>query len=148
MQSAAELYIDKIQEKGYKMSSCAHSEQWWTQTMRCHACVIENQLCTRVNTIHAFQEANRLLSHNLADFGLQKISSKSKVCVCCQCNVRLSYGLCKQGVSGDCWIASVGVLLGDKISIKHSCIGQHCSIGDKTKIVNCTVMDHVQIGEG
>ena len=81
MQSAAELYVDRIQEKGYKMSSCAHSEQWWTQTMRCHACVIENQLCTRVNTIHAFQEANRSLSHNLADFGLQKFSSKSKVCI-------------------------------------------------------------------
>ena len=41
-----------------------------------------------------------------------------------------------------------GVLLGDKVSIKHSCISQHCTIGDKTKILNCTIMDHVQIGEG
>ena len=45
-------------------------------------------------------------------------------------------------VSGD------GVVLGEKVSIKHSCLGQHCHIGDKTRIVNCIIMDHVHIGEG
>lgn len=53
-----------------------------------------------------------------------------------------------EAVSGDCVVSSEGVLLGDKISIKHSCIGQHCSVGDKTKLLNCVIMDHVQIGEG
>lgn len=53
-----------------------------------------------------------------------------------------------QGVSGDCLVSTEGVLLGDKVSIKHSCIGQHCTIGEKSKILNCVIMDHVQIGEG
>lgn len=53
-----------------------------------------------------------------------------------------------KGVSGDSLISNEGVLLGDKVSIKHSCIGQHCSVGDKTKILNSVIMDHVQIGEG
>ena len=53
-----------------------------------------------------------------------------------------------QNVSGDCLLAAEGVTLGEKISVKHSCIGQHCTIGDKTKILNCIIMDHVQIGEG
>ena len=51
-------------------------------------------------------------------------------------------------MSSDCLVSSEGVLLGDKVSIKRSCIGQHCSVGDKTKILNCVIMDHVQIGEG
>ena len=83
MRSAANAYADEIQEKAYKMSSCANSEQWWAQTMHCHACVIENHLCTRVNTIQSFKEANRVLPHKLVEFGLQKSASgsnRSKVC--------------------------------------------------------------------
>jgi translation initiation factor eIF-2B subunit gamma len=45
-------------------------------------------------------------------------------------------------------VSSEGVALGDKVSIKHSCIGKYCIIGDKTKLLNCIIMDHVQIGEG
>jgi hypothetical protein len=80
MNSAADVYLDELQEKAYRMS-CANSEQW-IQTMRCHACVVENQLCVRVNTIQSFQEANRLLPHKLADFGLPvtsgSITSRNK----------------------------------------------------------------------
>lgn len=84
MQDAASVYIDGMQEKAYKMSSCSNSEHWWQETMRCHACVVESQLCTRVNTVHSFQEVNRLLPHNLAWFNLQQLSdgailSRSKV---------------------------------------------------------------------
>lgn len=80
MQAAASPYIDGMQEKAYKMSSCANSE--WQEVMRCHACVVENQLCTRVNTLQSFQEANRLLPHNLAQFQLSSgsTSSRNKVC--------------------------------------------------------------------
>lgn len=81
MRSAANVYVDEMQEKAYQMS-CANKE--WTQTMRCHACVVENQLCTRVNTIQCFQEANRQLPHKVAEFGLQLTSgsttSRNKVC--------------------------------------------------------------------
>ena len=45
-------------------------------------------------------------------------------------------------------LTDVGVQLGDKVSVKKSCIGQHCSIGDKSKIINSILMDHVNIGEG
>ena len=45
-------------------------------------------------------------------------------------------------------VSSEGVSLGEKVSVKHSCVGKYCLIGDKTKILNCIIMDHVQIGEG
>lgn len=85
MQTAASAYVDGMQEKAYEMSSCANSEHWWQEIMRCHACVVENQLCIRVNTPQTFQEANRLLPHNLALFDLQQLSSgptssRNKVC--------------------------------------------------------------------
>ena len=84
MQSAAGAYTDEVEEKAYRMSSHAGSEQWGCETIRCHAFVVEDQLCTRVNTIQAFQEANRLIPHNLAEFDLQSLnsvgtSSRSKV---------------------------------------------------------------------
>lgn len=143
------MYVDEMQAKAYKMSSCGNSEQWWTQTMRCHACVTEEHLCTRVNTVQSFQEANRMLPHKLTEFGFQRIAgstSRSKVIwhVCGCTMVTLE---CLQSVGGDCLVSSEGVVLGDKVSIKHSCVGKHCTIGDKTKVLNCTIMDHVQIGD-
>ena len=54
---------------------------------------------------------------------------------------------CFEGVSSDS-LTDVGVQLGDKVSVKKSCIGQHCSVGDKSKIINSILMDHVNIGEG
>ena len=55
--------------------------------MRCHACVIENELCTRVNTIQSFLEINRLLPHRLPEFGLQSTSvSRNKVSDPCDPN--------------------------------------------------------------
>lgn len=53
-----------------------------------------------------------------------------------------------QSVGGDSVVSKDGVVLGDKASIKHSCVGDHCHIGEKTKIVNCIIMDHVHIGVG
>ena len=38
--------------------------------------------------------------------------------------------------------------LGERVSIKHSAVGNHCNIGDRSKITNCVLMDHVTIGEG
>ena len=84
MKVAASAYVDEVQEKAFEMSSCGTGEDWWHETMRCHACVIDSSVCVRVNTIPSFQEANRLIPHHLADFQLQNLngvfSSRSKVC--------------------------------------------------------------------
>lgn len=78
LHTAAETCTDKMEEKAYRMSSCASSKEWVYQTLRCHAHVVEDVLCVRVNTIQSFQEANRLAPHK---FELQKSlsSGRSKV---------------------------------------------------------------------
>ena len=37
--------------------------------------------------------------------------------------------------------------LGDKVTVKQSCIGKGCQIGAKSKLNNCVVMDYTIIGE-
>jgi NDP-sugar pyrophosphorylase family protein len=37
--------------------------------------------------------------------------------------------------------------LGDKVTVKQSCIGKGCQIGAKSKLNNCVVMDYAIIGE-
>lgn len=51
------------------------------------------------------------------------------------------------GISPDSLVAST-VQLGEKVSVKKACVGEHCSIGDRSKVINCVIMDHVHIGEG
>ena len=41
-----------------------------------------------------------------------------------------------------------GVTLGEKVSIKWSVIGSHCKIGERAKVTNCVIMDHVVIENG
>lgn len=52
-----------------------------------------------------------------------------------------------QGVSSDCSLGE-GVQLGERVSVKHSAVGNHCHLGDKSKVTNSVMMDHVSIGEG
>ena len=52
-----------------------------------------------------------------------------------------------QGVGGDSLVGS-SVQLAERASVKRSTIGHHCSIGDKSKIINCVLMDYVTVGEG
>ncbi len=54
-----------------------------------------------------------------------------------------------QGVSlsTDSLVASTAHLA-EKVSVKKACIGEHCSIGERSKIINCVIMDHVHIGDG
>lgn len=42
----------------------------------------------------------------------------------------------------------MSVQVSDKASVKRSCIGQHCVIGDKCKIIGSVLMDYVTVGEG
>lgn len=39
-------------------------------------------------------------------------------------------------------------VLGDKVTMKQSCLGAGCNVGAKTKLNSCVVMDGVVIGEG
>ncbi len=50
-------------------------------------------------------------------------------------------------VSPDSQVAS-SAQLAEKVSVKKACIGEHCSIGERSKVINCVIMDHVNIGEG
>lgn len=34
------------------------------------------------------------------------------------------------------------------MSVKRSAVGKHCHIGDRSKVNNSVMMDHVTIGEG
>lgn len=45
-------------------------------------------------------------------------------------------------------MASDGLEMGDKVTIKQSSIGKKCSVGAKSKVNNCVLMDNVRIGEG
>ena len=40
-----------------------------------------------------------------------------------------------------------GVVLGEKVSVKHSSVGHHCTIADRSKITNTILMNHVTVGE-
>ena len=41
-----------------------------------------------------------------------------------------------------------GVSIGERVSVKRSVIGRHCTVGDKVKVANSIIMDHVSILEG
>lgn len=82
IQKVVKACADTFEDKAYRISSCANSEQWAHESIRCHALIVENQLCTRSNTIQSYQEINRLLPHNLQEFDLEKSNiTRSKVCV-------------------------------------------------------------------
>lgn len=50
-------------------------------------------------------------------------------------------------IGADCLVGDSSVI-GEKVSIKRSVIGRHCSVGEKIKIVNSVILDHVNIGDG
>ena len=39
-------------------------------------------------------------------------------------------------------------MVAEKVSIKSSVIGSHCVIGERSKLINCVIMDHVNINDG
>lgn len=41
-----------------------------------------------------------------------------------------------------------GSKIAERVSVKRSVIGAHCSIGLNTRIVNCVLMDYVTIEDG
>jgi translation initiation factor eIF-2B subunit gamma len=125
--------VDKMEQLALQLSSFAGfkgtSASLTAPSLVCHALVVSEQLCMRVNSIPSFMEANRQLS--LTPIESMPLPSSQRT----------------KGVSGDCAIGE-GVQLGERVSVKHSTLGNHCSIGERAKITSCVLMDHVNIGEG
>ena len=65
LQNAATSSIDSIEQVAFQMSSFAgyhgNSEAFTNQLIRCHALVLDRELCVRVNTIPAYMEVNRMV---------------------------------------------------------------------------------------
>ena len=66
LQNAATPCVDDLEQVAFQMSSFAgyhgNSEAFTNQLIRCHALVLEQELCVRVNTIPAYMEINRMVS--------------------------------------------------------------------------------------
>ena len=66
LQNAATSCVDNLEQVAFQMSSFAgyhgNSEAFTNQLIRCHALVLEQELCVRVNTIPAYMEINRMVS--------------------------------------------------------------------------------------
>ncbi len=103
--------------------------------IRCHAVLEDSGYTSRINTLSAYTEANRMISLHHTSFGLDRPPPQQHW---------RSKGIT---VSSDS-VVSNSTVLTDKVSIKKTCIGDHCTVGEKSKVINCILMDHVQIGEG
>ncbi|XP_011405789.2 PREDICTED: translation initiation factor eIF-2B subunit gamma-like [Amphimedon queenslandica] len=100
---------------------------------QCHAHTITGaELCTRVNTVSLYMEANRMIGQHSSSFMLDSGTS--------------GQGIKSSAISGDS-VVDESTQLSDKVSVKRSMIGRHCVIGEKVKVINSVIMDHVVIGE-
>lgn len=108
-----------------------------SNTIRCHAFLMESGTCLRTNTVPLYMEANRLISKLLPSLTAKEIP--------------LIHPLTsinpKSQVGNDCMLDD-SVSVGEKVSIKKSVIGKHTTIGEKVKISNSVIMDHVTIRDG
>ena len=62
-------------------------------------------------------------------------------------NITINFSVLCQGIGGDSLVGS-SVQVAEKASIKRSTVGHHCTIGDKTRVINSILMDYVTLGEG
>ena len=80
MATAASGYIDEMSCKARDMSS---SNRGRTDGLACHAHMVKDVTCLRVNTIPTYFEANRIVSHSLQEYGIQKPGGRHKVIHIC-----------------------------------------------------------------
>lgn len=120
-----------IDHKG-DMKECYHGDR-----IRCYAYVQNNGFCVRANTISAYNESNKQIPRLLP----QLAPSRNITSVHSSATIKE-----KSQVGSECLVAE-GVTIGEKVSIKRSIIGKHCSIGDKCKIANSLIMDYVTVSE-
>ncbi|XP_058959487.2 translation initiation factor eIF2B subunit gamma-like [Pocillopora verrucosa] len=108
-----------------------------SNSIRCHAYVMENGICLRTNTIPLYVEANRQIPKLLPGFTSKEITLIHPLATIKP----------KSQVGNDCMVDE-SVSIGEKVSIKKSVIGKHTVIGERVKISNSVIMDHVTIMEG
>lgn len=98
----------------------------------CYYFIDQSQLF-RVKHVLSYFDANRHSASVIASFTKEDITYKDRI---------------EQiQVTPDCVIAE-GTDLGKKTNIKRTIIGKNCRIDEKCKIIDCVILDHVQIKEG
>ncbi|XP_015787751.1 translation initiation factor eIF-2B subunit gamma [Tetranychus urticae] len=110
--------------------------------VKCYAVIQRDGISLRANTVTGYFEANKRLR---AIFPNLPVKDKTSVpSTPTTPNVGPPV---KVQIGADC-LVSPSSRIGDKTSIKRSCIGDHCLIGEKAKIANCVIMNHVTVEAG
>lgn len=79
MTTAAHIYMDEMDSKAYAMSSTSTRDRG--PNLACHAHMVKDISCVRANTIATYFEVNRLVSHSMAEFRVQKPAGRHKVSI-------------------------------------------------------------------
>ncbi|XP_058536328.1 translation initiation factor eIF-2B subunit gamma isoform X2 [Ochotona princeps] len=104
--------------------------------VRCYVHIMKEGLCSRVNTLGLYMEANRQVPKLLPALCPEEslIHSSAQI-------------VNKHLVGADNLIGQ-DTQVGEKSSIKHSVIGSSCHIRDRVNITNCLLMNSVTVEEG
>jgi len=106
--------------------------------MGAFAFVMQDGLCTRVNTIQSYVDANREIPKGTSKYvPLERLGKNNYIHDSAVVDPKTQVG-------PEC-VVGEGTTIGEKCSIKKSNIGKHCKIGNNSKIANSIVMDHVII---
>ncbi|RWS26852.1 translation initiation factor eIF-2B subunit gamma-like protein [Leptotrombidium deliense] len=97
--------------------------------IECLAYLLHNQFCVRSNNILSYVEANKQLPRNMIEHSVTPSTPTSKA-----------------QIGPDCIIGK-DTVFGDRCAVKKTVIGRNCNIQGKVKLVNCVVMDNVEIEE-
>lgn len=85
-------------------------------------------------------------SHKYRVWLMRQVGSDNRVEDGSIIDVLVVCSLCCQ-VGSDSLVGD-GSTVAERVSVKHSVIGRHCTIGDKCRITNCVIMNYVTIKEG
>ena len=100
MKSAAKASLNDMEQLAYQMSSYAGlKSEVDSRLVSCHAVVVEDKLCTRINTVPAYMDINRLvcvyfvyvLLHSLVAIPRQVIMSEANALIL----MSVSYTVCE-----------------------------------------------------
>ena len=104
----------------------------------CHAIIVNNNYCVRVNTMSSYYSSNMEILGKL-----NSITSGGDFMPIHASAIISS----KAHISNDSFIG-LSTKVDDKVSVKHSVIGTHCMIGERANILNSVVLTNVKIGSG
>lgn len=107
--------------------------------VKCYALIQKEGISLRANTVTGYFEANKRIRALFPN-----LPKKEKGSVPTTPTTPTPGPAIKTQIGADC-LVSTSSRIGDKTSVKRSCIGDHCIIGEKAKIANCVLMNHVTI---